>query len=107
MTDDLNALKLKFHERMRQIHDQAWHECGYKATRFIQMVEAEGGLIAAKKLLASNSYSEGLTRLWQEKRLDISVEATVLETEWRLLFTDDEISAARKKLEALRYIVSE
>jgi hypothetical protein len=104
--NDLKNLELAFHERMRQIHEQARTECDYKATRFIQMVNADGGLQTAKKLLASKGYSEGLTRLWEEKRLDISMEATVLKDPWCDLFTEEELSIARKKLEELGYLTN-
>lgn len=96
-------LEIAFHQRMRQIYDQAKNECGYTATRFMQMVNADGGLEAAKKLLSAGGYSEGLTRLWEEKRLDISMEATVLQDPWRQLFTESELAIARKKLEELGY----
>jgi len=77
-----SKLEIAFDERMRQIYDQAKNECGYTATRFLQMVNADGGYRAAQKLLTTTAYSEGLTRLWEEKRLDISVEATVLQEPW-------------------------
>ena len=88
---------------MLQIYEQAKSECGYTATRFRNMVANQGGVQAAKALLASVGYSEGLTRLWEEKRLDISMEATVLKDPWRNLFTNQELTAARKKLAALGY----
>ncbi|NOY00428.1 MAG: hypothetical protein GXP30_11940, partial [Verrucomicrobia bacterium] len=72
-------------------------------TRFINMVNANGGLQTAKKLLAANGYSEGLTRLWEEKRLDISMEATVLTEPWCKLFTERELAVARTKLEQLGF----
>jgi len=97
------ALQQQFHERMRQIYDQAKDECGYTATRFMQMVNAEGGLAAAKKLLTSTGYSEGLTRLWEAKRLDISMEATILQQPWCLLFTETELRLAKRKLQDLGY----
>ena len=96
-----SKLEIAFDERMRQIYDQAKDECGYTATRFLQMVNADGGLRAAKKLLSTGAYSEGLTRLWEEKRLDISLEATVLKEPWSGLFTEQELSIARKKLDEL------
>jgi len=96
-------LEVAFHERMRQIYDQAKSECGYAATRFLQMVNADGGLKAAKKLLSAGGYSEGLTRLWEERRLDISMEATVLQEPWSQLFTEEELLVARRKLEELGY----
>jgi 5-methylcytosine-specific restriction enzyme A len=101
---DEKKLELAFHERMRQIHEQAKEECGYHATRFLQKVNADGGLQTARKLLSSTGYSEGLTRLWEEKRLDISMEATVLQEPWCELFTPEELSTARKKLDDLGYL---
>lgn len=99
--DSPSKLEMAFDERMRQIYDQAKHECGYTATRFLQMVNAHGGLVAAKKLLSTAIYSEGLTRLWEEKKLEISMEATVLEEPWSGLFTEQELSVARGKLQKL------
>ena len=96
-------LELAFHERMQRIHEQARTECGYSATRFIQMVMEHGGLQAAKLLLSAKGYSQGLTRLWEEKRLDISMEATVLKEPWCELFTEDELAIAKKKLTELGF----
>ena len=101
-----SKLEIAFHERMLQVYDQAKSECGYSANRFLQMVNAEGGLQAAKKLLNSGGYSEGLTRLWEEKRLDISMEATVLQEPWSQLFTEHELSIARIKLRELGHTVT-
>ena len=96
-----SKLETAFDERMRQVYDQAKDECGYTANRFLQMVNAEGGLSAARRLLSTGAYSEGLTRLWEEKRLDISLEATVLSKPWSELFTEQELSIAKKKLKEL------
>lgn len=92
-----------FHGAMLEIYERAKSECNYTATRFIQMVNDRGGLSAAKLLLAVPRMSEGLTRLWEEKRLDISMEATILREPWRQLFTPDELEVARKRLENLGY----
>ncbi len=92
-----------FHARMIGVHDAAKNECGYIATRFIQMVHEHGGVNCAKRLLASTSYPEGLTKLWELGRLDISMEALVLDEKWASLFEPEEIEAARKRLEQLGY----
>lgn len=101
MTSDL---ELQFHERMRQVYDQAKEECGYTATRFIQMLNEQGGLMTAKRLINSPNYSEGLTRLWELKRLDISMEATVLQQPWRELFSEEELEKASDKLKKLGFV---
>lgn len=100
-----NDLELQFNKRMRQIYDQANEECGYTATRFMPMVNEHGGLITAKRLLNMSAYSEGLTRLWEMKRLEISMVATVLQAPWRQLFTPEELSKAEVKLKQLGYKV--
>ena len=61
------------------------------------------GLAAAKTLLAATRHPEGLTRLWEEGRLDISMEALVLRDPWCQLFLDEELSVARKRLKDLGY----
>ena len=98
-----SKLELAFHQRMRQVYERAQSECGYTATRFLQMVADQGGVQAAKQLLATEGYSEGLTRLWEEGRLDISMEAAVLEAPWRDLFTEEELATASKRLKELGF----
>ena len=99
----ISNLEEAFHHEMLKVYEQAKAECKYKASRFLQTVNERGGLNAAKSLLASNHHPEGLTRLWQEGRLDISMEATVLREPWNTLFTDEELNIARKRLTDLGY----
>ena len=96
-------LEAAFHREMLNIYEQAKTECNYVATRFRQMVGELGGLAAAKRLLAPEGYSEGLTRLWEEGRLDISMEALVLRDPWRKLFTVKELEIAQRRLNELGY----
>ena len=100
MRDDLEQ---RFHEEMIRVYDRAKKECRYTATRFMQMVTDYGGLQAAKMLLAAPRISEGLTRLWEEKRLDISMEATLIREPWCRLFSPEELATARKRLDDLGY----
>ncbi|WGE27665.1 hypothetical protein PHA77_09085 [Edwardsiella tarda] len=91
-----------FHDAMLRIYCQAKKD-GYNAMRFQQMILADGGLATAKKLLASKGYSEGLTRLWEMGRLDISMEALVIKSPWCSLFSEDELEIARKRLEGCNF----
>ncbi|MEH7111738.1 hypothetical protein V7124_05060 [Neobacillus niacini] len=52
-------LKKEFHKDMIAIYQNAKKECGYNATRFLQMVAAKDGLTGAKKL-----HSEKSTNSW-------------------------------------------
>lgn len=100
-------IEAAFHDRMLRVYEQARTECNYVATRFLNMVNEQGGLAAAKQLLRTAGHPEGLTRLWMEKRLDISVEATILEEPWQSLFTADELAIAERRLRELGYSVVE
>lgn len=66
-----------------------WYKCmfvqseaGYKASRFLSMVTDQGGYETARTLLHASAVSEGYTALWERKRLDLTVEAMILNPEW-------------------------
>lgn len=92
-----------FDRAMFAIYDQA-ARLGYRPTDFKSMVERAGGISAARQLLAKPSISKGFTRLWELERLDLTVEALVLDPKWRSLFTYDELERARKRLKDVGYI---
>ena len=82
---------------------QAAADLGYRPARFRQMVHEHGGVAVAKRLLSGPVAQSGLTTLWELGRLDISMEALVVQERWRPLFTDAERQAARERLTAYRY----
>ncbi len=108
MTEN-EALKAKFHEAMVDLYYAAAKQINYRATRFLTMVNQNGGWDAAKKLLQSKQPSEisdGLTELWRAGRLDLSVEALVLKPDYSTLFSLEELNIARKRLSELNYIAT-
>ena len=92
----------EFHGAMLGVYGQA-RALGYNATRFLQMVDELGGLQAAKHLLAKPGVQSGLAWLWEHGRLDISMEALVLQERFRSLFTEPEQAEAHRRLEELGY----
>lgn len=99
----VNDLKARFHREMLSIYRKAKTECNYNATRFLQMVNEQGGFEAAKSLLHTDEYSVGLTSLWELNRLDLTMEAIVIQNPWTTLFSKEEIEVARKRLIELGY----
>lgn len=95
-------LEERFQNEMLRIYREAT-KFGYYPTYFLRMVNEQGGLAAARQLLGGDDPSSGFTRLWEEQRLDLSVEAVVLQEPWRSLFTADELTTARRRLEELGY----
>ena len=99
MTKDIER---QFHVEMEGNY-RAAVEIGYRATRFWGMVIDHGALEAAKRLLREPEEQSGLTRLWELRRLDLSVEALVLQEPWDTLFSDEERQKARDRLDAHGY----
>ena len=91
-------LENRFHTDMLRIYEDAKRECNYNATRFLVMVHERGGVGAARQLLAASTISEGFVRLWEMGRLDLTVEALVLRSEYEALFTESERAIARSRL---------
>lgn len=93
----------RFDAAMMGIFNRALEEAKYRATRYHQMLCDHGGLETAQLLLHSSHVSEGYTALWERKRLDLTVEALILEPEWHELFTEEERAKAAKRLKDYGY----
>ena len=96
------SLEGEFHRAMLSIYDAA-AKLGYRPTRFLQMVDEHGGVAAARRLLGGPVAQSGLTTLWELGRLDISMEALVVQERWQPIFSDAERQAARDRLSAYGY----
>jgi hypothetical protein len=70
------------------------------------MLYDNGGLLTAKRLIGAPTPSEGFTKLWEMRRLDLSVEAVALQPEFRSLFTNAERFTARERLKQYEYSAS-
>jgi len=101
------SLEKEFHQAMAQIYHKAKEECGYNVSRFLQMVANDGGLKAAKKLLATPYPSEGFVELWENRSLNLSMENLVLNPKYRSLFSQQEIETAKERLNAYGFTLQE
>ena len=100
----MTILEKRFEQEMIDIYMTAKKECGYNASRFLQMLGAKGGLAAAKQQISKPGGTDGFTTLWEHGRLDLSVEAHVLKAEYAELFTDEERRMCRERLEQFGYM---
>ena len=75
----------QFHIAMLALHQRALDQCDYDAKLFKTMVLEHGGLEAARRLLAAPKVHDGLVKLFEKRRLDLTLEALVLLPEWREL----------------------
>jgi hypothetical protein len=92
-------LEREWDEKMLEIYLRARGEAGYLATRFLRMLMERKGLATAKCLIGSPKPSEGFLALLQRKRLDLTVEAYLVENpKFHRLFTADDVEWARTRL---------
>jgi hypothetical protein len=102
MTDA--TLIAEFDTEMLAIYQRALSEEKYKATRFLQMLHEHRGLETARMLLHSSKVSEGYTALWERGRLDLTVEAVIVDNQkWHQLFTPEELAICRSRLVQYEY----
>ena len=104
----MDDLSRQFDQAMLSIYQRAKSEAGYVASIFFHMLNERGGVSTAQYLINASQPSEGYTKLFELGRLDLTVEAEVVENiRWHSLFSTDELRRARKRLSEYRYIPRE
>lgn len=96
-TPESNAAA-RFTGEMVDIYRRTGEAFDYWPNYFLRMVRNDGGVSAARKLLADRKVSEGFLRLVKARRLDLSVEYFVLKPRYAALFTSQERKIARDRL---------
>lgn len=95
----MSELEARFHEEMiERVYRAAGRECGYWAGRFLQSVRRHGGVAAARTFLGRKAVSRGFEVLRERGRLDLSMEALVLDPRYRALFSEAELAEAERRL---------
>lgn len=103
MTD----LEAAFQKAFIKMLNNRMNEIGYRATRvWDKFYEYNGNaILTARWVLGIEGFaSEGLRILWEAGRLDLSVQALILESDLQFpdLFTDEERRQAQWTLDELR-----
>lgn len=70
----------------------AHNEFNYNFKKFAETIEKFGGVKTAKELIKKNRSSDAFVMLCDNKRLDLSMEATVTKSKYGELFTDEEVN---------------
>ena len=96
-------VRAEFERAMKDVYVRAKSEANYTASYLIGMLSSYGGLGTAQRLLASTEVSSGFAALYERDRLDLTVEALVIQSKFASLFTDEELDIARQRLDQLGY----
>lgn len=90
--DNLKELEMQFNKDLIARCQLAQKECGYNTTRFMQGIERWGGVATAKELIKKRKLSDAFLALEAKNRLDLTMEAAVIDKKFTQLFTDDEVN---------------
>lgn len=93
----MNDLESQFDLAMRQSCDES-RELGYFPGDFVGMLNREGGVLLAKRLVKTLELQAGLMKLASMGRLDLSIESLMLQPQFRSLFTKQELVAAEGRI---------
>ena len=83
---------------------KACQRLGYNPTYTLQMISESGPLGTCQRILATAQPSDGFSRLWELGRLDLTVANIVLRPQFADLFTEEERTNERRRLEELGYL---
>ncbi len=90
----MDALKRELRER----YLSTYRECkkfGYKPSLFLDMVISDDDIVAVtRKLIYKSGGTSGFETLYENKRLDLSVERIILERRFRRLFSKEDLCTA-------------
>lgn len=96
-------LEARLERRLRDDAGAVTKKSGYRPSYYLHMINQEGALGAAKRLLADPRPQHGIEVLWEHGLLGHSLEAAVCAPEFRDLFTGNELQRARKRLKDMGY----
>jgi hypothetical protein len=80
---------------------EAARERKYNPAYFLKMLAEHGGPETARRLIAKRDPQAGLMTLWELGLLNDSMEAVMLHSKFRSLFSDEELAEAKQRLEDL------
>lgn len=99
----MDALKRELRER----YLSTYRECknfGYKPSLFLDMVISDDDIVAVtRKLIYKSGGTSGFETLYENKRLDLSVERIILEWRFRRLFSKEDLCTAYDRLAEYNY----
>lgn len=95
---DAEAMTAQFQSHMRDICETAGRDYHCADEAFVQLMDAEGGLAAAKQVINRSGGGELFARLCECGRLDLTVEAQALLPQYEALFTPEERGLCRARL---------
>jgi hypothetical protein len=95
-----SALEAAMMEQFRQ----CWTQLRYRPTYVLQHLSEHGAIETARWVVRIQNESSGFIRLWEAQRLDLSIEALVLQPRFAALFSVEDRRLAYEALKVHGYV---
>lgn len=102
-TTSQGDLQKQLHQAMLEIYQRSLKETGVNHSMFHRMIHEQGAHATALHLVHAPKPSDGYTDLYLKGRLDLTVEALVLQKKWDPIFEEETRQLARKRLTEYRF----
>ena len=86
------SLEKNFEKELIKKCEIAEKECGCPQKRLLLTIEKFGGVRTVQEILRKGRVSDGFDKLQKANRLDLTMEATIVESKYNELFTDEEVN---------------
>ncbi|MBB2935526.1 hypothetical protein FHX82_002580 [Amycolatopsis bartoniae] len=104
---DEGRLAERFGAEMQSLLERSRREAQSPAIHLLSMLADLGPLETARRLLRAPAVSDSFAALWERGRLDLTVEALVINPLFADLFSDQELGTARTRLEQFGYLADD
>jgi hypothetical protein len=98
-----NVIRSADSRAIKDVYVRAKSEANYTVSCFISMLSIYGGLGNVQRLLTSTKVASGFAAAYKRGRLDLTVEALVIQSKFACLFTGEELDIVRQRLDQLGY----
>lgn len=103
MNEQEILLRQTFHEELLGLYKRIVKELKYKSPRLLEMMNKYGGYEAVIKILPTDAHTFDFTLLWEQERLDLSIEALVTKERYKALFPEEVVTFCQKRLDEYNY----
>lgn len=101
----MNELEKQFTEELIKKCEQSKGVNGYNPTRMMETIHKFGGVKTAKEILRKGRVSDGFDKLREAQKLELTMEATVIDRKYGELFEDEEVNSCYELLCEYGYYV--
>lgn len=101
--NEQQTLKKTFHNEMITLYKRIRKELKYTPPQLFEMINKYGGYEASIKFIITDMNTFVFTLLWENQRLDLSIEALITKSCYETLFPEDVIKFCTKRLQDYNY----